>query len=203
MQVDAASSEDLQAEAQDIKQQVAKDLGVDESAVTVEVTDDGRVAVSAPAAEGEGKDAAESKIAEAVRSELASSGVGGDVREVEEVVLQVDAASSEDLQAEVQDIKEQVAKDLGVDAAAVNVEVTDDGRVAVSAPVAEGQGKDAVDSTIANAVRSELASSGVGGDVQELHQPAPSADVAAPQDLFAVVQAGQTRLLRSRRQVPL
>jgi len=59
-------------------------------------------------------------------------------REPPQVVMQVDAASSEDLEAEVQDIKEQVAKDLGVDAATVTVDVTDDGRVAVSAVPIEG-----------------------------------------------------------------
>ena len=141
------------------------------------------------------KDAVESKIADAVRSELASAGVGGDVHAVQrlpepepepephhleqqeseraahvpktEVVMHVDSASSEDMQAEAASIKEQVAKDLGVDETTVTVQVTDDGRVTVSAPRVEGETKNESESKVAEAVRAELASSGVGGDVQE------------------------------------
>ena len=65
--------EELQAQAETIKAQVAKDLGVEESAVQVGVSDKGHVSVSAPRAVDGQKVSAASKIAEAVRTELATN----------------------------------------------------------------------------------------------------------------------------------
>ena len=109
---------------------------------------------------------------------------GGGAQAKTQVVVQVNAASSEGLQAQAQAIKAQAAGNLGVDESLVSVEVTEDGRVTVTAPrvestEAEGTGGTA-ESKIADAVRAELVASGV--------QPAPAEDGSAPADLLTLIR---------------